>query len=119
MTDKIEFYGYSDDTVMAEMQDGSFKDAEAFGHPAVGEVTSPDGSKVLVVGSYAPRNSSAAWAFGIMQAEGEDGEPMPLPEWIEFYNNPVFITNTDPDYSVRMILEVPAGSKFKWLGEDE
>lgn len=115
----MSFYGYSDDTVYAEMPDGSYKDAGAFDHPAVGEVTAPDGSKVLVVGIYAPMNAAGSWAFGIMQARDDERKIMPLPEWIEQYDNPMFMTNDDPDYSVRMYLEVPAGSKFRWLGEDE
>lgn len=109
----IEFYGYSDDTVIAE-KDGHYKDAGAFDMVRVCEITAPDGSQVCVFGTYCPNNQGNGWGFGIMQAGDEDGAP--VPEWAR---NVRFERNDDPDYSVRMFLDAPDGSTFRWLGEDD
>jgi hypothetical protein len=113
MTETIEFYGYSDDTVIAE-KDGHYKDAGAFDMVRVCEITAPDGSQVCVFGTYCPNNQGNGWGFGIMQAGDEDGAP--VPEWAR---NVRFERNDDPDYSVRMYLDAPEGSTFRWLGEDD
>lgn len=116
----LSFYGYSDDVVYAVNEDtGSYKDAGAYGRPAVGEIVAPNGEKVRVVGIYAADNNAGCWAFGLQQCEADpdsDEEGLPIPTWAQKVE---FDRNDDPDYSVRMYIDVPEGSTFKWLGEEE
>jgi hypothetical protein len=108
------FYGYSDDTVIAQWEHG-YSDVGAYDRTAVGTITAPDGTKVCIVGRYAPGNVAGAWAFGIMQVEDDEGEVQPLPEWLH-PDSIYFETNSDPDYSVRMFVWAPSGSTFRWEG---
>lgn len=113
--DPFYFYGYSDDVVIAVMGDNT-TDAGAYNHPAIGIMEAPDGSKVMIVGQYAPNHCSACWSFGLVQCEDKEGEPLDIPEWAK---DVTFERNDDPDYSVRMTILAPPDTTFKWLEADE
>ena len=111
----LSFYGYSDDVAYMVNEDtGDYEDVGAYDRPAIGEIIAPNFEMVRVVGIYGVGNAGC-WTFGIQQCE-VDGEYLPIPSWamkVEFERN------DDPDYSVRMYIDVPEGSKFKWLGAEE
>ena len=108
---RARIHGYSDDVAIIE---GAFnKEAGAFEKARIGRFDAPDGSGLLVIAQYSEIIRNGCWMIGITQID----EDHPIPEWAGTLN---LVQCDDVEYSPEIRFpNIPEGTTFKWLGEDE